>query len=102
MCVMSKRRAQAPNLELLRICAPLLDKCDALIRDFHCRVKRLGASAGANIELTRMQTFITRYLPGDKLLQHVDGVQVACACARACACLCVVDGGACVRCMASR
>jgi len=70
--------ARETNPQLCEIGLPLLEACDEKITKWYN-----GMYGPTAVEkLTRLQSFVTRYLPFDgqrALLKHVDGVQVDCS-----------------------
>jgi len=80
-----------PNLDLLRVCKPLLDTCNDLFAEWYrqqhsCNNRPIGKEnkdgsvggerPGDGPKVKRLMTFITRYTaaPGEQaLLKHVDG-----------------------------
>ena len=70
--------ARDTSSAMLDICLPLLESCDEHITAFY---KSMFGDSSVQ-KLTRLQSFVTRYLPYDgqrALLKHVDGVQVDCS-----------------------
>lgn len=64
------------NQELLNVCLPMLEACDAQFSDWY----RSKKGPDSIHKLVRLQSFITRYRvnPDESagLLRHIDGVQV--------------------------
>lgn len=69
------QRGVAVNQALLKVCTPLLEKCNACFASWY--KERHGA--GSIHTLVRLQSFITRYRPlpnENALLRHIDGAHV--------------------------
>lgn len=84
--------AREVSNEMLEICLPLLEVCDAQTNQWYTSMYGLHSVE----KLTRLQSFVTRYLPIDgqrALLKHVDGVQVDCSAILALNPSCDFEGG---------
>lgn len=65
-----------PNLDLLRVCLPLLNACNDLFALWYKQQHACNGQILESFKVTRVMTFITRYspAPGEQaLLKHIDG-----------------------------
>jgi len=70
--------AREVSPQMLEVCFPFLQRCDEEMEKWYAGIY----GSGSIEKLTRLQSFVTRYLPFDgqrALLKHVDGVQVDCS-----------------------